>query len=156
MYSHLQHFLIWAHFSGKFPHMLMSQPHFEHYYENSDPYRRVFSTFFTYCGKFFCLSHYLYTWLNAIDLPVNTDITFDIHIKAKTQTQFMVLFTSRSLLSWGNLQVTCKASPPRYLPAIYSQQIKFLLLYRDFMMTEFEFFTKREERVEWQHEGPLG
>ena len=33
-------------------------------------------------------------------------------IKAKTQTRFMVLFTSRSSLTWGNLQALCLVSPP--------------------------------------------
>ena len=32
--------------------------------------------------------------------------------KVKTQTRFMVLFTSRSSLTWGNLQVLHMASPP--------------------------------------------
>ena len=42
-------------------------------------------------------------------------------IEVKTQTKFMVLFTSRSLLTWGK---SLDASPgvcPRYLPAIYPQ-----------------------------------
>ena len=33
-------------------------------------------------------------------------------IKVNTQTRFMVLFTSRSSLTWGNLQVLCMLSPP--------------------------------------------
>ena len=33
-------------------------------------------------------------------------------IKAKTQTRSMVLFTSGSSLTWGNLQALCMASPP--------------------------------------------
>ena len=32
-------------------------------------------------------------------------------IKVKTQTRFMVLFTSRLSLTWGNLQALCLASP---------------------------------------------
>ena len=33
-------------------------------------------------------------------------------VKVKTQTRFMVLFTSGSLLTWGNLQPPYLASPP--------------------------------------------
>ena len=33
-------------------------------------------------------------------------------IKVKTQTRFMVLFTSGSSLKWGNLQALCLVSPP--------------------------------------------
>ena len=42
-------------------------------------------------------------------------------IEVKTQTRFMVLFTSGSLLTWGNLQIPCLASPwvfACYLPLI--------------------------------------
>ena len=84
-----------------------------------------FLHFFTYCGKFFCLSHYLYTWQNAIDLPVNTAITFNVCIKAKTQTWFMVLFTSGSSLSWGESPGTSSGISPRYFSAIYFQQSTF-------------------------------
>ena len=60
--------------------------------------------------------------------------------------RFMVLFTSRSSLSWGNLQVPCKASPPGIcLLSIPNNQL-FHFFYRDFTMTEFEFFANREDR----------
>ena len=57
----------------------------------------------------------------------------------------MVLFTSRSSLSWGNLQVPHEASPQVFACYLFPT-IKFLLLYRDFTMTQFEFFANREER----------
>ena len=65
-------------------------------------------------------------------------------IKVKTQTRFMVLFTSRSSLTWGNLQVPCMASPPGIylLPSPNNQLSHF---YRDSMMTEFAFFDSKEE-----------
>ena len=57
----------------------------------------------------------------------------------------MVLFTSGSSLSWGNLQVPCEASPPGIcLLSIPNNQL-FTSLQR-FMMTEFKFFANREER----------
>ena len=37
-------------------------------------------------------------------------------IKVKTQTRFMVLFTSGLSLTWGNLQALCLASPPGIYP----------------------------------------
>ena len=54
------------------------------------------SPFPTYCGKFFRLSHYLYIRQSVINHLANSDITLKCSIKAKTQTRFMVLFTSRS------------------------------------------------------------
>ena len=44
-------------------------------------------------------------------------------VKANTQTRFIVLFTSRSLLTWGNLQVLCLASSPDMylLPTLNNQ-----------------------------------
>ena len=57
----------------------------------------------------------------------------------------MVLFTSRSSLSWQNLQAPCEASPQVF--ACYPfPTTKFSILYRDFTMTKFEFFANREER----------
>ena len=42
-------------------------------------------------------------------------------IEVKTQTQFMVLFTSRVLLTWGKSLDALPGISPRYLPVIYSQ-----------------------------------
>ena len=48
-----------------------------------------------------------------------------IHIMSindvNTQTRFMVLFTSRSLLTWGKLLDASSGISPRYLSTIYSQ-----------------------------------
>ena len=104
---------------------------------NSHLFKWVFSTFPTYCGKFLCLSHYLYIRqsvidhlansditlkcsiktktqtrfmvLFVIDHLANSDITLKCWIKTKTQTRFMVLFTSGSLSAWGE---SCRMSPP--------------------------------------------
>ena len=57
--------------------------------------------FSTYCGKFFHLSHYPHIRQSVINHLANSDIAFKHPIKAKTQTRFMVLFTSRSLSAWG-------------------------------------------------------
>ena len=57
----------------------------------------------------------------------------------------MVLFTSRSPLTLGNLQVLCMASPPGiYLLSTPNNQISHL--YRDSTMTEIEFFASKEDR----------
>ena len=40
-------------------------------------------------------------------------------IEVKTQTRFIVLFTSRSLLTWGKSPGNSPGISPRYLPAIY-------------------------------------
>ena len=59
-------------------------------------------------------------------------------IKAKTQTRFMVLFTSGSSLTWGNLQVLCLVSPSGiYLLSTPN---------RDYMMTKFMFLAGKEDR----------
>ena len=42
-------------------------------------------------------------------------------VEVKTQTRFMVLFTSGSLLTWGKPSDASPGISPRYLPAIYSQ-----------------------------------
>ena len=42
-------------------------------------------------------------------------------IEVKTQTRFMVLFTSGSLLTWGKPLDASPGISPRYLPVIYSQ-----------------------------------
>ena len=49
-------------------------------------------------------------------------------IKVKTQTIFMVLFTSGSSLTWENLQALCMVSPPGiYLPFTPNNQLLMLL-----------------------------
>ena len=42
-------------------------------------------------------------------------------IKVKTQTRFIVLITSGSLLTWGKSLDALPGISPRYLPLIYSQ-----------------------------------
>ena len=57
----------------------------------------------------------------------------------------MVLFTSRSSLTWGNLQALHLASPPGiYLLSTPNNQLSHL--YRDYMITEFSFFAGKEDR----------
>ena len=66
-------------------------------------------------------------------------------IKVKTQTRFMVLFTSGSSLTWGNLQALCMASSPGiYLPSTPNNQL-FMLL----QMTKFSFFNNKDDRWDY-------
>ena len=58
----------------------------------------------------------------------------------------MVLFTSRPLLTWGNLQVALSGISPRYLPAIYSQQLYPSVFYRHHAMTEYTFLAEKADR----------
>ena len=64
-------------------------------------------------------------------------------IKVKTQTRFMVLFTSGSSLTWGNLQALHLASP-QVFTCYLLLTIDFSHLYRDYMMTEFTFLLARK------------
>ena len=66
-------------------------------------------------------------------------------IKVKTQTKFMVLFTSRSSLTWWNLQVPCMASPPG-IHLLSTLNNRYFTLYRDSTMTKFAFLDGKEER----------
>ena len=67
-------------------------------------------------------------------------------IEVKTQTRFMVLFTSGSLTSWGKSPDTSPSISPRYLLTVHPLIIKSLHLYRNPMMTEFAFSSNRAER----------
>ena len=145
VYSHLQHSLVWVHFSGKLPHMLMSQPRFETYNEDSCLHNWVFAKFFTYHGKFL-------TYL-IIFTPDKYYWSFSYHwqnfltsmIKVKTQTRFMVPFHIQIIAHLGNLQVLCLVSPPGIYP-YPPLTIDFSHLYRDCMMTEYAFFARKAER----------
>ena len=64
-----------------------------------------------------------------------------------TQTIFMVLFTSRSLLTWGEPLDTSSGISPRYLSAAYSQLTTSPFLYRYYMMTDYAFFLTRVRQV---------
>ena len=66
-------------------------------------------------------------------------------IKVKTQTKFMVLFTSRSLLTWGNLQVPCLASPPG-ICLLSTPNNSFPTFYRHYLMTEYALFAGKSDR----------
>ena len=67
--------------------------------------------------------------------------------EVKTQTRFMVLFTSRSLLTWGKpLDALPPGISPRYLSLIYSQLTISIFFYRDHTMTEYAFFS---QKVDW-------
>ena len=57
----------------------------------------------------------------------------------------MVLFTSGSSLTWGNLQALCVASP-QVFTCYLLLTIDFSHLYRDYVMTEFTFFASKEDR----------
>ena len=66
-------------------------------------------------------------------------------INVKTQTRFKVLFTSRSLLTWGISRCSTW-----HLPQVFTYYllltIDFSCLYRDCMMTEYAFFAGKAEK----------
>ena len=58
----------------------------------------------------------------------------------------MVLFTSRSLLTWERPLDASSSVFPRYLSATYSQLITSPLFYRYYMMTDYAFFLQGSDR----------
>ena len=88
--------------------------------KNSHLSEQTHFVFSTYHSKFFLLillslhliKHY---W----SFSCHWHICFMSTVKVKTQTRFMVLFTSRSLLTWGKSPSASPGISPRYLPAIY-------------------------------------
>ena len=70
-----------------------------------------------------------------------------------TQTKFMALFTSGSLLTWGEPLDTSSGVSPRYLSTIYSQLTTSPFLYRHPTMTEYAFFSHGVDR--WRKEMAL-
>ena len=110
-------------------------------------YNQPFTVFSAYHSKLFLLillslqliKHY---W----PFGHHWHICFMSTIKVKMQTRFMVLFTSGSLLTWGNLQVASPSISPRYLPAIYSSQLYPSVFYRHHTMTEYAFFAEKADR----------
>ena len=84
-----------------------------HATENSHLHEWVFNTFPAYCGKFFSLiSLSLHLIKCYWSFGYHWHFFFTSMIEVKTQTRFMVLFTSGSLTTWGNLQMPHLASPP--------------------------------------------
>ena len=76
-------------------------------------------------------------------------------IKVKTQTRFMVLFTSGSSLTWGNLQVLYMASPPGiYLLSTPNNQL--LMPLQRFYDDRICILCQQGRQMGWQHEGSLG
>ena len=63
-----------------------------------------------------------------------------------TQTIFMVLFTSGSLLTWGKPLDASSGISPRYLSTIYSQLTVFPFFYRHPIMTDYTFFSQGLDR----------
>ena len=63
-----------------------------------------------------------------------------------TQTIFMVLFTSGSLLTWGKPLDTLSGISPRYLSTIYSQSTVSPFFYRHPIMTDYTFFSQGSDR----------
>ena len=70
-----------------------------------------------------------------------------------TQTIFMVLFTSRSQLTWGKLLDTSSGISPRYLSTTYTQLTVSPFFYRHPIMTDFAFFSQGSDR--WAKEMAL-
>ena len=63
-----------------------------------------------------------------------------------TQTIFMVLFTSRSLLTWEKPLDASSGISHRYLSTIYSQLTVCPFFYRHPMMTDYDFFSQGSDR----------
>ena len=63
-----------------------------------------------------------------------------------TQTIFMVLFTSGSLLTWGKSLDALSSVSPRYLSTTYSQLTISPFFYRHHIMTEYAFFSQGSDR----------
>ena len=63
-----------------------------------------------------------------------------------TQTIFMVLFTSRSLLTWTKTLDALSGISPRYLSATYYQLIISPFFCRHYMMTDYAFFLHGLDR----------
>ena len=75
--------------------------------------------------------------LTCLIMPINNIIT---------QTIFVVLFTSRSLLTWGKPLDASSGISPRYLSATYSQLTTSPFFYRHHMMTDYAFFSQGSDR----------
>ena len=63
-----------------------------------------------------------------------------------TQTIFMVLFTSRSLLTWRKPLDASSGTSPRYLSTTYSQFSVSPFFYRHPIMTDYAFFSQESDR----------
>ena len=63
-----------------------------------------------------------------------------------TQTIFVVLFTSGSLLTWGKPLDASSGVSPRYLSATYSQLTTSPFFYRHHMMTDYAYFSQGLDR----------
>ena len=63
-----------------------------------------------------------------------------------TQTIFMVLFTSGSLLTWGKTLDASSSISPRYLSTIYSHLTVPPSFYRHPIMTDYAFFSQGLDR----------
>ena len=64
-----------------------------------------------------------------------------------TQTIFIILFTSRSLLTWGKPLDASSGIYPRYLSTIYSQLTVSLFFYRHPIMRDYTFFSQGLDRL---------
>ena len=68
-------------------------------------------------------------------------------IEVKTQTRFMVLFTSRSLLTWEKSLDASPGISPRYIClSSIPNQLYPLLFYRHHTMTEYAFFLQKVDQ----------
>ena len=76
--------------------------------------------------------------LTHLIMPINNVIT---------QTIFMVLFTSRSLPTWGKPLDALSGISPRYLSATYSELIISPFFCRHHVMTDYAFVTQGSDRV---------
>ena len=75
--------------------------------------------------------------LTCLIMPINNIIT---------QTIFVVLFTSGSLLTWGKPLDASSSISPRYLSPTYSQLTTSPFFYRHHMRKDYTFFSQGSDR----------
>ena len=76
-------------------------------------------------------------------------------IKIKIQTRFTVLFTSRSSLTWGNLQVPSMASPPG-IHLLSTLNNRTFSLLQKLHYDRIHLLWQQRGKVGWEDEGHLG
>ena len=103
------------------------------------------------CFQLITVSFYTYLF---ISIHGRTLLTFMLLLtylimsidNVNTQTIFMVLFTSVSLLTWGKPLDTSSGISPRYLSFTYSELTISPFFYRNHMMTDYALFSQGLDR----------
>ena len=104
-----------------------------------------------WCFQLIMVSFYTYLFISIhgrtllIFMLSLTHLTMSID-NVNTQTTFMVLFTSGSLLTWGKPLDALSSISPRYLSATYSQLTTSPFFHRHHKMTYYAFFSQGSDR----------